>query len=94
MVERIHGDWFSGAPNLEASKLLKPYSSPHINIHYVRNNNTFLINAPEGLMCYDIASNQIQCLGKSICGNLSFDTYVESLVLHKGSEGQTLTSFP
>ncbi|XP_056684047.1 F-box/kelch-repeat protein At3g23880 isoform X2 [Spinacia oleracea] len=86
--------WFSGKPDVNASKLLEPYSSAFSKIIYVQKSKTFLINTTGFTVSYNIASHKIQRLGKSFRGQASLDTYVESLVLHKGFPGQTLTSFP
>lgn len=92
MVEKL---WFSWEPNSEACKLLRSMTMafPGPKFLYVQESNTFLIvekNKTERLMSYNITSQEIQHLGKSIRGPLSFDTYVESLVLHKGFKGKNL----
>ncbi|XP_021719060.1 uncharacterized protein LOC110686763 [Chenopodium quinoa] len=81
--------WFSGEPNLDASKLFECS-----NVVYGQNSNTFLLNNTLATMSYDIASNQTRTLEKKhiMSSRISFQTYVESLVLHKGFD-ETITSF-
>ncbi|XP_021733669.1 F-box protein CPR30-like [Chenopodium quinoa] len=81
--------WFKGEPHLNASKLFEC-----ANVVYCKNSNTFLLNNNLATMSYDIANNQIRILKEKDMMNfrISFQTYVESLVLHKGF-GETITLF-
>ncbi|XP_021719061.1 F-box protein CPR30-like [Chenopodium quinoa] len=78
--------WFKGDPNLDAPKVFDCSS-----IVYGQKSNTFLLfNTHNHItMSYNIASNQTRTMMSS---RIFFQTYLESLVLHKDFD-ETITSF-
>ncbi|XP_056684048.1 uncharacterized protein [Spinacia oleracea] len=96
--------WFLGDPDLNACELFKSVTTgyPFSKILYVQKSNAFLMVEEierDGTIkyqpiSYNIRSHKLQVLKKPIRNEIYLDTCVESLVLHKGFEGQTSISFP
>lgn len=85
--------YYSGDFIFDAYEFISNCSSQSLQILYIESSGTLLVGGGKKLMSYNMTSHHIQHLGRSIrC--TSVDTYVESLVLHKGSKGATLTSLP
>ncbi|XP_021848420.1 F-box/kelch-repeat protein At3g06240-like [Spinacia oleracea] len=54
---------------------------------YNQDSDTFIIHDSNRVNSFNPTTRQVQQLGKSIRGTLTLDTYVESLELHKGTQG-------
>ncbi|XP_021718981.1 F-box/kelch-repeat protein At3g23880-like [Chenopodium quinoa] len=87
VIEKNHGkepwcQFSSGDSNLDAYRFFDCCSMHNLHMLYVENTGTLLIHDFNKLMSYDITSHQVQQRKYFRCSYL--DTYVESLVLHKG----------
>uniref|UniRef100_A0A803L8R9 F-box associated beta-propeller type 1 domain-containing protein n=2 Tax=Chenopodium quinoa TaxID=63459 RepID=A0A803L8R9_CHEQI len=78
--------WYNGDSNLTALQFFK--SSTFTKIFHVEE-NTFFVQRSPNLYSYNFRSHLIQHL--NIDGCKSLETFVESLVLHKGNQGKNLS---
>ncbi|KAL2936077.1 hypothetical protein RDABS01_019195 [Bienertia sinuspersici] len=84
--------YWKGDTNLYVYGFFADYSyTTFYEIVYIEDTGMLLIQSGSELMAYNIRTNQTRCLGKSI-RFVYVETYVESLVLHKGYKGAALAS--